>query len=161
MLLTISPLTLCVPASGGVSKHELKNNGDTRLTFKVKSTNNDQYRLKPVYGFVEPGQKTPLEVTRTEGPIKKDKLVIQFAEAFADASDAQALWKGRIIVMGDLTLPMSAVDSDFDSSTALTLNASIAPTTSIPSTAPTPNTLASDASASKTASAPADLAYNC
>jgi hypothetical protein len=64
MSLSIDPPALQVPASGGVSTHQLSNPGESRLAFKVKSTNNDHYRLKPVFGFVEPGQTASVEVTR-------------------------------------------------------------------------------------------------
>lgn len=60
----------------------------------MKSSNNNEYRLKPVFGFVEPGASAALEVTRLNGAPKEDKLVIQFAEVPADATDAQAPFKG-------------------------------------------------------------------
>ncbi|PIO62878.1 MSP domain protein [Teladorsagia circumcincta] len=56
----------------------------------VKSSNNNDYRLKPVFGFVDPPGNAPLEITRTGGAPKEDKLVIQWAPAPADATDAQA-----------------------------------------------------------------------
>lgn len=111
MSLSVDPSALQLPASGGVSTHQLHNNSAARLAFKVKSTNNDHYRLKPVYGFIEPGETVQLEVTRTEGPIKEDRLVIQFTEASVDSNDAQAFWKGGATAQGDVTLPLSAVES--------------------------------------------------
>ncbi|KAI1720943.1 MSP (Major sperm protein) domain-containing protein [Ditylenchus destructor] len=80
-----------LPASGGVSTHQLNNGGESRLAFKVKSTNNDHYRLKPVFGFVEPGQSAAVKVTRLDGPPKDDKLVIQYLEVGADVTDATEL----------------------------------------------------------------------
>lgn len=67
MSLTIDPPTLQIAAAGGVATHNLVNGGEALLAFKVKSTNNDHYRLKPVYGFVEPGASSPIEITRTVG----------------------------------------------------------------------------------------------
>ena len=63
--------------------------------------------MKPVYGFVEAGAAQPLEVTRSAGAPKEDKLVIQFAEASADATDAQAYFKTATL-LGEVTLPLKA-----------------------------------------------------
>lgn len=65
-----------------------------KFSFQVKSSNNNEYRLKPVFGFVEPGASSAFEVTRLNGAPKEDKLVIQFVEVPADATDAQAPFKG-------------------------------------------------------------------
>uniref|UniRef100_A0A915AMJ9 Major sperm protein n=1 Tax=Parascaris univalens TaxID=6257 RepID=A0A915AMJ9_PARUN len=94
-------------SAGGVSTHTLSNPSGVRLAFKVKSTNNNEYRLRPVYGFVEATGNSPLEITRSAGPPKNDKLVIQFKEAAADASDAAPLFKEGAL-LGELTLPLNA-----------------------------------------------------
>lgn len=60
-----------------------------------------------MYGFVEPGAATPLEITRTAGPPKEDKFVIQFKEAAADATDAAAIFKDGAPA-GEVTLPVMA-----------------------------------------------------
>uniref|UniRef100_A0A915ALB3 Major sperm protein n=1 Tax=Parascaris univalens TaxID=6257 RepID=A0A915ALB3_PARUN len=105
--LTADPPEANVPAAGGVSTHTLSNPSGVRLAFKVKSTNNNEYRLRPVYGFVEATGNSPLEITRSAGPPKADKLVIQFKEAAADASDAAPLFKEGA-PLGELTLPLNA-----------------------------------------------------
>ncbi|VIO96711.1 major sperm protein, putative [Brugia malayi] len=105
--LNIDPPAAQVPAAGGQSVHQIANPSGVRLAFKVKSTNNNDYRLKPVYGFVEPGATAPLEITRTAGPPKEDKFVIQFKEAAADAADPTAIFKGGPPV-GEVTLPIMA-----------------------------------------------------
>uniref|UniRef100_A0A183U4N8 Major sperm protein n=1 Tax=Toxocara canis TaxID=6265 RepID=A0A183U4N8_TOXCA len=97
-----------MPAAGGVSAHTLRNPSAVRLAFKVKSTNNNDYRLKPVYGFVDATGCSPLEITRSAGPPKEDKLVIQFKEAAPDAADAAALFKEGA-PLGELTLPLKAM----------------------------------------------------
>ncbi|KAH7725704.1 Protein SSP-35 [Aphelenchoides avenae] len=91
--LVADPPAAQVPATGGVSVHQLVNIGTTRLAFKVKSSNNSAYRLKPVFGFVDAGAATEMEITRLRGPPKEDKLLIQYAEVPADATDAQATFK--------------------------------------------------------------------
>ncbi|VDO21452.1 hypothetical protein V3C99_005609 [Haemonchus contortus] len=90
MSLTADPPQAQVPAAGGKSTHQLNNPGEQKLVFKVKSSNNNEYRVNPVYGFVDASGNTPLEVTRLAGAPKEDKLVVQFAPAPPDATDAQA-----------------------------------------------------------------------
>uniref|UniRef100_A0A915AQD3 Major sperm protein n=1 Tax=Parascaris univalens TaxID=6257 RepID=A0A915AQD3_PARUN len=102
-----SAVSVAGPGGGGVSTHTLSNPSGVRLAFKVKSTNNNEYRLRPVYGFVEATGNSPLEITRSAGPPKNDKLVIQFKEAAADASDAAPLFKEGAL-LGELTLPLNA-----------------------------------------------------
>uniref|UniRef100_A0A183F6T7 MSP domain-containing protein n=1 Tax=Heligmosomoides polygyrus TaxID=6339 RepID=A0A183F6T7_HELPZ len=48
-----------------------------------------------------------LEVTRLAGPPKEDKLVIQFAPAPADATDATAAF-ASVTPAGSVTIPLSA-----------------------------------------------------
>ncbi|TKR87520.1 hypothetical protein L596_011906 [Steinernema carpocapsae] len=105
--LACDPPAGSVPAAGGSSTHQLVNSGGARLAFKVKSSNNNEYRLKPVFGFVEAGASASLVVTRLAGAPKDDKFVIQFAEVPADCADAQAPFKsgGQ---QGEVTLPMKA-----------------------------------------------------
>ncbi|PIO54723.1 MSP domain protein, partial [Teladorsagia circumcincta] len=65
MSLTIDPPAASIPASGGKSAHTLANGGEAKVIFKVKCSNNNDYRLKPVFGFVDPSGNAPLEITRT------------------------------------------------------------------------------------------------
>ncbi|EYB99226.1 hypothetical protein Y032_0124g1232 [Ancylostoma ceylanicum] len=88
--LSADPAQATVPAAGGKSTHTLQNPGDQKMIFKVKSSNNNEYRVNPVFGFVDAAGNTPIEVTRLAGAPKEDKLVVQFAPAPADATDAQA-----------------------------------------------------------------------
>ncbi|CAD5211648.1 unnamed protein product [Bursaphelenchus okinawaensis] len=105
--LAVDPPVCKVTAAGGSSTHQLVNSGACRVAFKFRSSNNTSYRLKPVFGFVEPSSSTAFDVTRLPGPAKEDKLVIQFVEAAADATDAQALFKdGK--PCATVTLPISA-----------------------------------------------------
>ncbi|VDL66399.1 unnamed protein product [Nippostrongylus brasiliensis] len=107
MSLTADPPNASVPAAGGTLTHNLVNAGTEKLIFKVKSSNNNEYRVKPVFGFVEPGANTPLEITRLAGPAKEDKMVVQFAPAPADATDASAAF-ASVTPTGNVTIPISA-----------------------------------------------------
>lgn len=68
MSAVLEPACASIPASGGSSTHQLINQGTERLAFKVKSSNNDHYRVNPVYGFVEPGASSAIEITRLVSP---------------------------------------------------------------------------------------------
>ncbi|CAD6187744.1 unnamed protein product [Caenorhabditis auriculariae] len=107
MSLTVDPPAAQVPAGGGTSAHKLANGGDAKLVFKVKSSNNTEYRIKPVFGFIDAGATTDLTLTRLSGPPKEDKLVVQFAPAPADAADPQAAF-GAVQPAGNVTIPITA-----------------------------------------------------
>jgi MSP (Major sperm protein) domain len=66
---SIEPSAAQFPAAGGVSSHQLVNPGETRLAFKIKTTNNEHYRMSAVYGFIEPGASTSIDITRLVGPL--------------------------------------------------------------------------------------------
>ena len=107
MSLSVDPPGCSVQASGGNSVHQLTNGGTERLVFKVKSSNNEQYRIRPVFGFVEPGATISLEITRLSGEPKEDKLVIPFAVAAADATDAKTAFDAATPA-GSITIPLTA-----------------------------------------------------
>lgn len=74
---------------------------------KVKSTNNNHYRVRPVYGFVSKGDKTELKIIRLEGPPKEDKFVVQWAEVPDEEDDPQAPFKAGAQA-GEVILPVKA-----------------------------------------------------
>ncbi|KHJ91895.1 MSP domain protein [Oesophagostomum dentatum] len=77
------------------------------MMFKVKSSNKNEYRVNPVFAFDEAGANTPLEVTRLAGAPKEDKLVVHFAPAPPDATDAQAAFPSATPT-GNVTINLSA-----------------------------------------------------
>uniref|UniRef100_A0A1I7TWV2 MSP domain-containing protein n=1 Tax=Caenorhabditis tropicalis TaxID=1561998 RepID=A0A1I7TWV2_9PELO len=107
MSLTVEPASATFPATGGTSTHFIVSTIDSRVAFKVKSSNNENYRVRPVYGFIETKGKTKFEIVRLEGPVKDDKLVIQYAEVPADETEAQAPFKAGA-QQGDVTILMRA-----------------------------------------------------
>lgn len=90
MSFNIDPPTAQFPAIGGESIHHLINTGETRLAFKVKSSNNEHYRVRPVYGFIEVGGTTSINIVRLEGPPKEDKFVVLWAEVPIEEEDPKA-----------------------------------------------------------------------
>ncbi|KAK6731194.1 hypothetical protein RB195_007573 [Necator americanus] len=105
--LTAEPAQATVPAAGGKSTHKLQNPSEQKLIFKVKSSNNNEYRVSPVFGFVDASGNANLEVTRLAGAPKDDKLVVQFAPAPPDATDAQAAF-ASVTPLGNVTINLSA-----------------------------------------------------
>ncbi|VDM92972.1 unnamed protein product, partial [Onchocerca ochengi] len=74
---------------------------------QVKSTNNEHYRVKPVYGFVPKGEKYELMIIRLEGPPREDKFVVQWAEVPDEEDDPQAPFKAGAQA-GEVILPVKA-----------------------------------------------------
>ncbi|KAK6109231.1 MSP (Major sperm protein) domain family protein [Brugia pahangi] len=102
-MLTVQPRAVQIRASGGSCVHKLINTSMARLAFKIKSTNNDEYRFKPIYGFIEPQSIHPIVIRKLPGEIREDTFIIQYAEVTADCTDAKAPFKvdalqGEIIV---------------------------------------------------------------
>lgn len=88
MSLTIDPPAASIPASGGKSAHTLANAGEAKVIFKVKCSNNNDYRLKPVFGFVDPAGQAPLEITRTVSVLTQ---LIELTVS-APSADRRGLW---------------------------------------------------------------------
>ncbi|KJH48169.1 MSP domain protein [Dictyocaulus viviparus] len=107
MSLTADPPAGVVAAAGGTLEHNLVNSGTEKLIFKVRSSNNNEYRVKPVYGFVDPSGTTTLNITRLAGPAKEDKIVVQFAPCPPDATDATAAF-AAVQPSGNVTIPITA-----------------------------------------------------
>ncbi|WKY05949.1 hypothetical protein Q1695_006283 [Nippostrongylus brasiliensis] len=105
--LSVEPTQAKVAASGGVWKHQLTNPSNKRFMFKVRCSNNNQYRVHPVFGFVDASATTGIEVTRLKGSPQEDKLVVQYAPAPANATDAQTAFAEQTPA-GNLTILLSA-----------------------------------------------------
>jgi len=74
---------------------------------QVKSSNNSDYRVNPVYGFLEPKGNVALEIIRTSGQAKQDKLVVQWAEVPAEEQDPKAPFAAGAQA-GEVILPLKA-----------------------------------------------------
>uniref|UniRef100_A0A0M3I4G2 MSP domain-containing protein n=2 Tax=Ascaris TaxID=6251 RepID=A0A0M3I4G2_ASCLU len=107
MALNIDPPSGTFPASGGNATFTILNQTEARLAFKVKTSNNDCYRVTPVYGFVEKLGKAELTIIRLEGPPKEDKFVVQWAEVPDEETDAQAPFKAGAQA-GEVIMPVKA-----------------------------------------------------
>lgn len=57
------------------------NPSERRYALKVKCTNNTQYRVDPIYSFVEPLNQREFEVLRMEGgDSKTDRLIFIYSD---------------------------------------------------------------------------------
>ncbi|PIO62449.1 MSP domain protein [Teladorsagia circumcincta] len=62
--LSVDPEVATFTTAGGKSEHMLVNLSDNHLAVKVRCSNNQLYRVRPVYQVVETGQCKSLIVTR-------------------------------------------------------------------------------------------------
>ncbi|KAH7730383.1 msp protein [Aphelenchoides avenae] len=107
------PLTCPISAAGGKSNHKLINQCGAKLAFKIKCSNNSNYIVSKVYGFVEVAAQEDIEIVRKPGKPKADKLVIQFAEVAADATDPKAPFEPNApqpTVAGEVVVKLSAAE---------------------------------------------------
>uniref|UniRef100_A0AC35UA50 MSP domain-containing protein n=1 Tax=Rhabditophanes sp. KR3021 TaxID=114890 RepID=A0AC35UA50_9BILA len=107
MIITITPSVLTIPATGGRAIHKIKNNGVSRLAFKLKTSNNACYKVRPVYGFIDPNAEVQMEIIKTESAPKEDRLVLQFAETPPEETNPQAPFLASAI-QGELIMVLSS-----------------------------------------------------
>ncbi|VDM96713.1 unnamed protein product [Thelazia callipaeda] len=102
-MLTVQPRAIQTRATGGTLVLKLVNTSIARLAFKLKSTNNKEYRVNPAHGFIEPQGIYHVAIQKSSGPVKEDTFIIQYAEVAADCTDPKAPFKadaqqGEIII---------------------------------------------------------------
>uniref|UniRef100_A0AC35THJ5 MSP domain-containing protein n=1 Tax=Rhabditophanes sp. KR3021 TaxID=114890 RepID=A0AC35THJ5_9BILA len=90
MSLNIEPAIGNFPAAGGKSIHNISNTTTNRLAFKVKTSSNECYRVKPVFGFIEASAAIQFIIERLAGPPKEDKIVVQYATVPAEETEPKA-----------------------------------------------------------------------
>ncbi|CAJ0592038.1 unnamed protein product [Cylicocyclus nassatus] len=140
-LITVDPLHASFPANGGRSFHTILNVGEKRIIFKMKSSNNNDYRITPVYGFVDPIGSTVIQVLRLPGgPVRDDKMVVNYTAAPDGATDPAAAFKGLPPTTVIQTIPVIfRVTSDGNLPPGAALVPGVNPAALVPA-APTPAT---------------------
>ncbi|RCN49521.1 MSP domain protein [Ancylostoma caninum] len=126
MALVGSTHSVVFEADGGCVQFTLTNTGMTDLVYKIKSTNNKDYRFKNVYGFVNAGAKLNIEITRTvfvslcsltssevtssfqKAAPRNDKFVVQYSPAPQGIKDPQAACK-NMTPLGEISIGLHAV----------------------------------------------------
>ncbi|VDN57279.1 unnamed protein product [Dracunculus medinensis] len=105
--LFIDPPVANFQTTGGTSVHKLINHTGIRLAFKIKSSNNKDYRMNQVYGFLEPEMAFPLIISRIGGQPRIDKLVVQYKKAVPNLKDAEENFKQGPPI-GEITMQLIA-----------------------------------------------------
>ncbi|KAI6202722.1 hypothetical protein M3Y94_00473800 [Aphelenchoides besseyi] len=96
--LHIAPQQLRFETSGGRMRVFVHNPKNERYALKVKCSDNDAYRVSPVYAIVEANAQALFDVYRQSAPSKVDKLVFVIAEATDGNEDPKKAFKtsGRL-----------------------------------------------------------------
>ncbi|KAM3716743.1 Sperm-specific class P protein [Dirofilaria immitis] len=98
--LKMEPIELRWNTNGGVQKVFISNPTNIRRALKVKCSDNNLYRVNPVYSFIEPGQVLAIDIFRQNGGAKVDKMVFVAAMAKNDEQNPRAVFQD------DLPKPM-------------------------------------------------------
>uniref|UniRef100_A0A7E4VHN9 MSP domain-containing protein n=1 Tax=Panagrellus redivivus TaxID=6233 RepID=A0A7E4VHN9_PANRE len=93
--IAVVPPTCPISAAGGKSKHKLINQSALKLAFKIKSSNNSNYGVNPIFGFVNVGAEVEVEITRKAGKPQADKLVVMYKSVADDVVDAKAVFEAK------------------------------------------------------------------
>ncbi|VDN05388.1 unnamed protein product [Thelazia callipaeda] len=73
--LILEPKNLRWNSEGGYQTVQLQNTTDSRLAVKAKCSDNELYRVNPVFGFINPRQKLKVDIVRQKAVPKVDKLI--------------------------------------------------------------------------------------
>ncbi|XGW28143.1 hypothetical protein V3C99_008167 [Haemonchus contortus] len=79
--LRVEPCELSYKAIGGLKGVNVVNDTQERRFFKVKCSDNMLYRVNPVFGVVEPGKSSRIDILRQNGGAKIDKIVLVTTKA--------------------------------------------------------------------------------
>ncbi|KAJ1347796.1 hypothetical protein KIN20_002959 [Parelaphostrongylus tenuis] len=83
------PQSIVLDANGGSKLYTLINAGMTDLVYKIRSSNNEDYRFRTVYGIVKAGSTATIEVVRSKAPPKADRFVVHYAVLPTGMTDPQ------------------------------------------------------------------------
>lgn len=105
--LDVEPPNSVFLSTGGSSFHTIVSLSKCRLAFKMRSSNNEHYKVRPVFGFIDPNGTTTLKIKRRRGPAKKDTLAIQWAKVSDEETDPKAPFKAQV-PGGQVFIPLVA-----------------------------------------------------
>ncbi|KAH7724640.1 MSP domain-containing protein [Aphelenchoides avenae] len=110
--LSVDPEVATFVTGGGRSKHVLANLGDTRLAVKVRCSDNQLYRVYPVYSLIDAGQCQEFHITRLPGPAKCDKIVLQYVKCTESDNDAQKVFKASTVTPPTAKIILRCLEKD-------------------------------------------------
>uniref|UniRef100_A0A0N4ZX11 Major sperm protein n=1 Tax=Parastrongyloides trichosuri TaxID=131310 RepID=A0A0N4ZX11_PARTI len=76
----------------GKATVELENKSDVKRAIKIKCSDNNTYKVNPVFSYIEAGKTLNVEIVRSSAPAKVDKIVVLNTPA-TDIGDAQGEFK--------------------------------------------------------------------
>uniref|UniRef100_A0A0R3RQP9 Major sperm protein n=1 Tax=Elaeophora elaphi TaxID=1147741 RepID=A0A0R3RQP9_9BILA len=94
--LKMEPSELRWNTSCGLQNVFISNPTNKRRAIKVKCSDNNLYRVNPVYSFIEPGQVLPIDILRQNGGAKVDKMVFTAAAAKKEDQNPRALFQNNL-----------------------------------------------------------------
>jgi hypothetical protein len=107
------PQALFTPGVPGASHHKLNNPTGGPMAVKVKCSDNNLYKVRPVFAVVPGGGQIGLELARGVGPAKQDKIVIQSLACPEGTTDAAVadIFKAPGAAPASATLTLVAADA--------------------------------------------------
>ncbi|CAJ0588345.1 unnamed protein product [Cylicocyclus nassatus] len=81
---------------GGEASVAITNKTDTKLAMKIKSSDNNLFRVRPVYTNIEPGKSVDLGIYRSAGPVKNDRIVVVLTKNTTD-NPAEKVYEDKTI----------------------------------------------------------------
>ncbi|KAM3719953.1 Uncharacterized protein ACO02O_11804 [Dirofilaria immitis] len=91
--LIIEPKNLRWTGEGGYQTVQLQNITNDRLAIKAKCSDNQLYRVNPVFGFINPGEKLKVDIMRQKAMPKVDKMIFVSVRANKDDIFPRPLFK--------------------------------------------------------------------
>ncbi|KAL3993575.1 MSP (Major sperm protein) domain family protein [Acanthocheilonema viteae] len=91
--LTVEPKNLRWSDEGGYQRVQLRNITKERLAVKAKCSDNQLYRVNPVFGFIDPGEQLKVDIMRRKAVPKVDKMVFVSVHANKDDIFPKPLFK--------------------------------------------------------------------
>uniref|UniRef100_A0A0R3RQX5 MSP domain-containing protein n=1 Tax=Elaeophora elaphi TaxID=1147741 RepID=A0A0R3RQX5_9BILA len=91
--LAVEPKDLRWSGEGGYQTVQLRNITNDRLAVKVKCSDNQLYRVNPVFGFIDPGEQLKVDIMRREAVPKVDKIIFVSVHANKDDIFPKPLFK--------------------------------------------------------------------
>uniref|UniRef100_A0A8R1TL49 Major sperm protein n=1 Tax=Onchocerca volvulus TaxID=6282 RepID=A0A8R1TL49_ONCVO len=91
--LSIEPKNLRWTGDGGYQTVQLRNITTDRLAVKAKCSDNELYRVNPVFGFIDPGKELKVDIIRRKAIPKVDKMIFVSVRANKEEVFPKPLFK--------------------------------------------------------------------
>ncbi|KAL6743920.1 hypothetical protein Aduo_016905 [Ancylostoma duodenale] len=83
---------------------KVTNNAEKKQALKIKCSNNSVYKVNPVFAMIEVGKTLDIVVTRKNGPLKTEKLLI-LTTPF-EGSEAEKAYEDKELIPACAPVPM-------------------------------------------------------